>query len=210
VTIHELVLDPVTDANAVPRTITFTSDGPGHVSVELTSATTIANAKLCLAAGSAQPECRTGIAPEFPDELTTAEHATWTVTLASADESTPIVDLAISWPAASPSMTLSDGRFQGTPNTDALRSFSATFVARTAGSARLEASWKPGAAAAGLTLAKGAYPGTVVDRASYAAGTSIAPAWTHAVAGGATYTVTLMNTSADSVRTSLTATLAFP
>jgi hypothetical protein len=210
VTIHELVLDPVTDSTGAPRTIEFKSDGPGHVSVQVVSTTTISTTKLCLSLDGADPVCRTGLAPAFPDEATTAAHANWTVTMTSADESATNVDLAISWPSETPTVKLTGGRFQGTPNTDALRSFSATFTPRAAGVAALEASWKPGPATATLTLVQEQAPGgDGGDQVDYPSGTSI-PAWSHAVLKGVAYLVTLMNTSADGGRTSLSVTLTFP
>jgi hypothetical protein len=211
VTIHELVLDPVTDPAPVARTIVFTSDGPGHVSVAVASATTKSNTKLCLAVDIAAPTCRTGVAPAFPDEVTANVHTLWTVTLISADESTPTVDLSINWPTEAPSIALTKGRFQGTPNTDALRSFSATFTPRSAGSAEFKAAWTPGPATSTLTLVKEqASDGSSVDRVDYPSGTSIAPGWSHAVEKDVAYLVTLMNTSANTGRTSLSVTLSFP
>jgi hypothetical protein len=211
VTIHELVLDPLTDPAAVARTIVFTSDGPGHVSVQVTSATSISNTKLCLAVDAAAPICRTGVAPAFPDEVAEAVNTLWTVTLTSADESTPTVDLSINWPTDAASIALTNGRFQGTPNRNALRSFSASFTPRTTGSAGLEASWKPGPAIATLTLVKEqATSGNAVDRVDYASGTSVSPGWSHAVDKDVAYLLTLMNTSADNGRTNLSVTLRFP
>jgi hypothetical protein len=211
VIIHELVLDPVTDPAAVARTVRFTSDGAGQLSVQVTSTTTLSNAKLCLAAGTAAPICRTGVAPGFADRVTADAHTPWTVTLTSADESTPTVDLSIDWPTDAASITLTDGRFEGTPNTDALRSFSATFAPRSTGNAALEASWKPGPAAATLVLAKEQTPdGAAVDQVDYPKGTSVSPAWSHAVEKETAYRVTLTNTSAATGRTSLSVTLSFP
>ena len=211
ITIHELVLDPTTDSAAKARTFTFVSDGPGHVSVQVVAATTVSSTRLCLAADSGTPECRTGVAPAFPDQVTAAAHATWSVTLTSADESTPTVDLAISWPSEAPSVTLTGGRFQGAPNPDALRSFSASFTPRAAGQMGLTASWTPGPAVAGLTLVQEpTASNSTVDQASYPSSSALSPAYTHAVAKGVTYRITLMNTSADAGRTSLTAKISFP
>jgi hypothetical protein len=210
VTIHELVLDPVTDTAATPRTVEFTSDGPGHVSVQVVSTTTISSSKLCLSIDGAEPVCRTGVAPAFPDEATTAAHANWTVTVTSADETAANVDLAIAWPSENPTVELTDSRFQGSPNTDALRSFSATFTPRAAGDATLEASWKPGPATATLTLVpEKSQGGDALDQVDFPSGTAI-PAWSHAVDKGVAYLVTLMNTGADTGRTSLAVTLSFP
>jgi hypothetical protein len=207
---HELVLDPVTDTAATPRTIEFTSDGPGLVSVQVVSTITMSNTKLCLSSDGVEPICRTGVAPAFPEEATTAAHAKWTVTVASADETATTVDVAIGWPSEAPSVKLTDGRFQGSPNTDALRSFSATFTPRAAGVAGLEASWKPGPATSALTLVQEQAPGgDGGDQVDFPSATSI-PAWSHAVEKGVAYLVTLMNTGADGGRTSLTLTLTFP
>jgi hypothetical protein len=166
---------------------------------------------LCLTIDSGTPACRTGVTPSFPDELAATAHSTWTVTLISADENTPTVDLALSWPADNPSVTLTDGRFQGSPNPDALRSLTTTFTPRSSGQVGLQASWNPNPAASTLTLTKEPATGAAtLDQVQYPAATSLAPAYSHAVTGGQTYRMTLMNESADAGRTSLTATVNFP
>ena len=108
-------------------------------------------------------------------------------------------------------MVLTNGRFQGSPNPDSLRSMTATFTARAAGVFSLEAAWPPVAVNATLTLSNAATPSQpVIDKVGYMDRTSLIPAYTHAVEAGKAYRVQLMNDSPDSLRPSLTATIAFP
>ena len=210
VTFNELTLDSSTDTTAKLRTFTFSSDGPGVVSIQVVSSTMVSSTRLCLAVDSAAQQCRAGVTPSFADEVTATAHSTWTVTLASADEGTPTVDLTLSWPAAHPTVTATNGRFQGSPNPDALRSFTATFRTRAAGQMSLEAAWTPGAANATLTLTKEPSSGASVNTVKYAGVMSVAPAYSHSVDAASTYRLTLMNDSANNGRTGLTATIAFP
>jgi len=67
---------------------------------------------LCLSIEDAEATCATA-APRLPDEVTTTDHTRWIVTLISAGESSPTVDLALSWPTNNPSVTLTHGRSKG-------------------------------------------------------------------------------------------------
>jgi hypothetical protein len=210
VTFNELMLDSSTDAAARPRSFSFTSDGSGTVSIQVVSGTTNSSVKLCLTIDATAQQCRTGLAPSFTDEATTTAHSKWLVTLAAADEGTPTVDLSLSWPSEHPSVTETDGRFQGSPNPDALRSLTVTFKTRIAGQASLQAAWTPGTAGATLTLAKEPVSGSSVYTIKYTPATSLTPDFAHAVDPASNYRLTLMNDSSNTARTSLTATLTFP
>jgi hypothetical protein len=211
ITFNDLVLDPSVDKPSAPLTFSFVSDGPGSVSVQVVSSTAMNSTKLCLAVDGAAAACVSGVAPAFPAEIATTDHSRWTVTVASADEGTPAVDVAFSWPTRNAVMVLTNGRFQGSPNPDSLRSMTATFTARAAGAFSLEAAWPPVAVNATLTLSNAAGSGqSVVDKVGYSDRTSLIPAYVHPVDAGKVYRVELMNDSPDSLRPNLTATIAFP
>ena len=165
---------------------------------------------LCLAAEDSKPECASGATPGFT-RPTAAAHSRWTVTLVSADDGTPTVDVAFSWPADHPSIRLGGGRFQGYPNPDSLRSLNASFKTRAAGQVSLTAAWPPAVVEATLTLADATSATAVtVDAASYLGAASIAGTYSHAVAARRTYTIALFDADADKGRPSLSATIAFP
>ena len=129
----------------------------------------------------------------------------------TASASTPTVDVAITWPADRPSVSIAHGRFQGSPNPDSLRSLTATFTTRTAGQLKLDAAWPPATVEATVTLSdeSGAQPVTV-DSVTYPAAGSISPAYAHALAAHRTYTVTLFDASPDEGRPRLAAMIWFP
>jgi ABC-type glycerol-3-phosphate transport system substrate-binding protein len=144
-------------------------------------------------------------------------HSQWVVTLASADEATPTVDLAIRWPADHPSIQVAGVRFAGYPNPDSLRSLTASFKARAAGQVTLTAAWAPAVAAPTLTLSDLSAAATVaatasatVDDVAYPAASSIAGTYSHRVAAGRRYAITLFNPGPDSGRPSLSATIGLP
>lgn len=211
ITFNDLVLDPSVDKPAAPLTFSFVSDGPGSVSVQVVSSTAMNSTKLCLAVDGSAPACVSGVAPAFPAEVATTDHSRWTVTVASAGEGTPAVDVAFSWPTRNAVIVLTNGRFQGSPNPDSLRSMTATFTTRAAGAFSLEAAWPPVAVNATLTLSNAAGSGqSVVGTDHYVDRTSLIPAYVHPVDAGKVYRVELMNDSPDSLRPNLTATIAFP
>ena len=140
------------------------------------------------------------------------DQAQWIVTLIATDAgATPVVDVAFTWQTKAPAITLSHGRFQGAPNPDSLRGFTASFKARAAGSVGVIASWPPVSVDAALTLTDvTSSPGSAVGNATYPAAGSIAPAYSHAVAAGRTYQIQVLNAGSDSGRPDLTTTISFP
>ena len=138
-------------------------------------------------------------------------HSHWQVTLISADDGTPTVDVTFSWPTDKPAIALSHGRFQGAPDPDSLRSMTATFKTRTAGSLSLNAAWLPVRADATVTLTDISGKSEVrLDKASYPGTDAITPGYAHAVVAAHTYRIALYNESTSTSATELKATLAFP
>jgi hypothetical protein len=204
------MLDSTTDMGAMARTFTFDSDGPGVVSVEIVTTSPTETTKICISADGAAPECASGGTPGFVRPAMTV-HSHWTVTLASANEGTPTVDVAFRWPAVHPSIHVDGGRFQGSPNPDSLRSLNATFATRAGGMASLEAAWSPATTPASLILSdvSGTQP-VAVGTVAYPAASSLPAAYTHSVAAGRTYTLTLFNTGTNTGRPNMAATITFP
>jgi hypothetical protein len=210
ITFNEMMLDSLADATGQARTFSFTSDGPGAVSAQIVATAPLDSAKLCLAADGAPAQCASGATPGVRVATTTA-HSRWIVTLTSANESSPTVDVAFSWPTNQPSVALTHGRFSGNPNPDSLRSMTATFTTRTAGRLNLDAAWSPAVVDATLSVVdlSAAQP-AVLAVVAYAARDRISPAYTIALKATTTYRVVLFNDSPDGARPDLAATVSFP
>jgi hypothetical protein len=148
----------------------------------------------------------------FMDAPSSGDQSQWSVTLIATDAgASPVVDVAIRWQTKAPAITLSNGRFQGSPNPDSLRGFTATFKTRAAGSVGLVASWPPTTADATLALTDATKsPGSAVDQTTYSSVNAISPAYTHAVAAGRTYQIQVLNASTDAGRPDFSTTITFP
>lgn len=210
ISFSNLMLDSSADPAGTIRTFSFASDGPGLVSAEIVTASPAESSRLCLAAEGAKPECASGATPGVTQAAAGA-HSHWTVTLTSANEGTPTVDLALRWPADHPSIELAGSRFQGYPNPDSLRSLNASFKTRAAGQMALTAAWPPALVETTLTLTDVTSSNAVtVDKADYPAAGSISGTYSHRVAAGRIYAIALFDAGPDTGRPSLSATIAFP
>jgi hypothetical protein len=211
-TFNDLMLDSQAETGATARTFTFTTDGPGSVSAQVVNAAPLASSKICISVNGGPQDCATGATPGFTTAAPAGDHSLWVVTLIAMDAgSTPVVDLAFAWRTTNPSIALSHGRFQGSPNPDSLRGVTATFKTRAAGTVWVNAGWPPSSGRATVTLSDVSQaPGSPVDSAVYPSSTSISPAYSHAVKAGRTYRAQLQNAATDSGRTDLSMTIAFP
>jgi hypothetical protein len=210
ITYNDMVLVSTVDGAASAQTLEFTSDGPGAVSAQIVVTSPLNSTKLCLAQDAAPAQCVSGATPGLQVVVATA-HSRWVVTLTSANESSPTVDVAISWPTDRPSIALSRGRFQGYPNPDTMRSLTATFVTRGAGLFGLDATWAPAVLRATLTVADpAAGRPTPLASATYSGKTGVSPAYSLAVAAARTYRVVLFDDSPDGTNVDLRATITFP
>jgi hypothetical protein len=213
VTFRDLMLDSAADSGGTARTFGFATDGPGSVSAQVVTAAPLANLKICIQVNGGSSSCATGATPGlFTVAPSGGDQAQWSVTLVATDAgSTPVVDVAFSWRTRAPAITLTHGRFQGAPNPDSLRGFTATFKTRAAGSVGVVATWPPATVSAALTMTDvTTSPGSAVDQATYTSAGSISPAYAHAVTAGRTYEIHVMNTGSDSGRPDLSATISFP
>jgi hypothetical protein len=206
-----LALDAMSDPNRTARTFVFTSDGPGAVSAEVVVSSPADTTRLCMSVDGGKAICREGVTPGVSSVITGTDHSLWTVTLISANDNSPTVDVAFRWPSIQPSIGLTSARFQGSPNPDSLRSLQATIKPRAPGRVTLDAQWGSPAVTASVTLAdvSTARPATV-DLVRYPNATFLSPAYSHSLAVGKTYRIELLNESLDLARPSLSATIAFP
>ena len=208
-----LIVDPIVDSSGTvgsARVFSFTSDGPGSVSAQIVGAAPMASTVLCLTMDGASVGCDRGASPGMTRLAATA-HSVWTVSLISPDPMPPSVDVEFTWPTDHPAMSLNHGRFQGFPNPDSLRTLSATFTTRAAGTLSLEADWAPTVLSATLTLSSlSGTSATPLDTVDYTAQTTISPAYSYTLKADHRYELDLQNQSPDSLRPILNATISFP
>jgi hypothetical protein len=211
VTFNELVLYPSLTAARRPATFTFVSDGPGLVSASIVASAPRDSSTICLSGDGGTPVCGSGATPtaSFASQSIQSK---WTVTVGSANEDSPTVDVQITWPSNKASITVTQVPFEGHPNRDSLRSLTATITARAAGSVNLAASWGPASLATSLTVWLVDKNGQqIVDQKSYPAAESLPASTAIAVKAGATYRMTLANESSGSTTNpNLSATLQLP
>lgn len=208
-----LIVDPIVDSSRTvgsARVFSFTSDGPGSVSAQIVGAAPMSSTVLCLAMDGALVGCDRGASPGMAGLAATA-HSVWTVSLISPDPTPPTVDVEFTWPTDHPAITLNHGRFQGFPNSDSLRTLSATFKTRAAGALSLDADWAPTILSATLTLSSlSGTSATPLDTVDYTAQTTISPAYSYKLKADHQYEIDLQNESQDSLRPILTTTISFP
>ncbi|MGA3030879.1 MAG: hypothetical protein ABSE58_09115 [Candidatus Limnocylindrales bacterium] len=217
ITFNSLGLDAANDAKGTARTFTFISDGAGSVTFAVTKISAGGTAKLCIKVDTGAFACQVGGAgklPNFPKGKSDPGHNTWTATVVGYGNSKPTVDVTFTWPTASPKVTMSHGRFQGSSTSgvaESLNGFTATFKPRAPGAVNVQATWTLVTANATLTLMDAtSAPSVTVDTRQYQGATYINPAFTANVDNTKTYMVELRNTSADSERPDLTAQITFP
>jgi hypothetical protein len=131
------------DASDAPsshnRTISFTSNGAGTVTVKLATRSAQGTTHLCVTGGSSVLGCRDWTNGTFTAQALTG-NVTWIVALKGEGVDTPIVDVTVSFPATKPSVKITHARFDGTsfPETNGI---AVRFAPRGAGAAKLVAKW---------------------------------------------------------------------
>lgn len=204
ISIMQLTLDAASDAAGVDRVVTFTAS-KGNVVVQLSSATPSGNAKMCLSAGTKSFGCKTAAGGKLTAKVTGGSVA-FTLTLRGDGASTPVVNVAISFPALKPKVKIEGARFDGTasPATNGLQ---VIVTPRKKGYVHVDANWGGHAflyevdlieqGGAGVKTLANQGPATLVSQ-----GFSIAPpnGWM----------VVLQNIEAGFGATGLTATYTWP
>ena len=140
-TVLKLKLDPTGPADALPKILSFSTDGAGKVAVKLaTSAgSTPAKTHMCLKVGAKVVGCNDITSGTFTG-TTKQAHANWQVTVQGTATATPTVDVTLTFQTIVPSVKIEHARFDGTdfPDTNGLQ---VRFTAREPGDAHLVADW---------------------------------------------------------------------
>ena len=204
-------LDAEKTSGASARTFTFTSDGAGPVTVNVTKASANTTTRLCIKVGTDKPACKVGKQPNFLTAKADGPHDTWTVTAIGYGTTKPTINIVFAWPSAGPLMTLSHGRLQGDKAAESLNGVTAVVKPRVAGVLNVQASWTVITADIDVTLLDNTTPPAVtVDDRLFKGVTYINPAYTYNVDPTKTYLVKIRNKSADTGKPDLTAQIAFP
>jgi len=134
-----LQLDATDDPAGVDRVITFTSDGPGAMSVRLVSQTPQGTTHMCFKAGTKSLGCKDWSKGTF-NGTTTQAHTKWSVTVRGSGIATPVVDVTVLYQTLAPTVAIAHARFDGTAE-PTLNGIQVRFVPRAEGDAHLVASW---------------------------------------------------------------------
>ena len=137
-TFVNLKLDATTDQRGETRLITFSTNGPGTISVRLITRSPQGEARMCLKAAG-QQLCKL-VSNGTVTANAISGHTDWSVTLRGAQVFTPVTDIVLTFPAASPSVTISHSRFAGKTHED-YNGIQARVDSRADGAIHLVASW---------------------------------------------------------------------
>jgi hypothetical protein len=214
ITFSNMMLDSSSDAKATIRTFTFVTDGVGPIGISIIK-TTGATVKICARVDDSSFDCRYGGKITFTGALTDTSHSVWQVTLQGRNDTTPTVDLALSWPTFHPSITLTHGRLQGSTSpgvAEALNGFTATLKTREDGNVGLSASWTQIKADASVSLANvSAQTAQTVDEKHYTSVSDLGlPGYSYQVSAAQFYKISLRDLSPDGNRPDLRAVITFP
>lgn len=138
-TVVNIRLDATDDADGSDRVVTFKSEGPGTIEVNLTSSSGQGSTHMCLLRGKNEVGCKDLASGTFTGQ-TSKETANWHVRLRGVGSATPIVKLKVTFQTTAPSVKIANARFDGTdyPETNGIE---VRFKVRASGDARLAASW---------------------------------------------------------------------
>ena len=119
--------------------ITFSAQGTGTVSAHLSSISPQGETKICLKSAKKNFGCKT-TAEGMISADTSARELVFTLTLRGVGIAAPVVDVALTFPATRPAVTIDHARFDGTgfPDTNGI---DATITPRSDGGARVVATW---------------------------------------------------------------------
>jgi hypothetical protein len=222
VSFSNLALDSSKDTLGTVRTFTFQSTGAGPVVPTVTKISKNGYVHICVAVDGGKPYClnnRPNKTVGFSNAKADAAPSTWVVTMIGYGTSHPTVDVSFTWPTTSPVITLTHGRFQGTPSSgtstatsDSLGGLTATFKPRAAGQLSVQATWTIVSTDASMTLSDvTSSPFVTLDQRKFTGVDHITPPFTANVDGTKSYQLKLVRTGADSSdRPDLTAQISFP
>ncbi len=133
----QLALDAGSDTAGTSRTISFTAQ-TGTVTVQYKTESG-GSTTACLSGGGKLLGCRTAPSGTLTGRSTKA-FETYQVTLRGSAGATPVVDATIKFPAAKPSVTITNARFDGTAN-PAYNGLQVVATPRAKGTYQVTASW---------------------------------------------------------------------
>lgn len=125
-------------AAGLARTFAFSTEGPGTVTAAMKSTVASGRTIFCLKPIGGSAVCRTSTAATLTG-TTTRSKTNWLVTAIGSGTDSPILDISLTFGTSKPSVTLSNGRFDGTDYPYDGATFRLT--ARSAGSIKVTASW---------------------------------------------------------------------
>ena len=139
ITFSALKLDAADDPGGANRVITFSAQGTGTVSAHLASISPQGKTKICLKSARKNFGCKTTAEGTISAD-TSASELVFTLTLRGVGIAAPVVDVALTFPATRPAVTIDHARFDGTgfPDTNGI---DATITPRSDGGARVVATW---------------------------------------------------------------------
>ena len=199
-----LKLDGAFDTKGQTRLITFSTDGPGIIQAQYITHAPQGAARMCLKAATGFQACK-NIFNGTVVARAISGHNDWTVTLRGVGLFTPVADVVLTFPARSPTVTITHARLDGRvlENYNGIR---VRVAPRSDGNLHLVASWTRDLiygvelvnetnGAGNMSLREG--PARSTDK-------------TLAVTGGATWKLTFRGPEAGHRGTDLTATISWP
>ncbi len=139
VVVTALQLDAKADPDGVNRRVRLQAQGSGLITAAVRVLAPPELAVMCLTVNDNPQDCTTTAAGTLSAVATTAT-TDLLLTLRGNDTQTPMVEVALTFPATTPSITVENARFDGTlwPDTNGLQVFLAP---RSDGDVTLDASW---------------------------------------------------------------------
>jgi len=203
-TFVDLKLDGALDNRGQTRLITFSTDGPGIIQAQYITHAPQGGARMCLKAATGFQACK-NIFNGTVVAKAISGHNDWTVTLRGVGLFTPVADVVLTFPARSPTVTITHARLDGRvlENYNGIR---VRVAPRSDGNLHLVASWTRDViydvglvnetnGAGNMRLQEG--PARNTDKSL-------------AVTGGATWKLIFRGQEAGHRGTDLTATISWP
>ncbi len=205
ITFVDLKLDSKRDPKGMTRAISFSTDGPGTIQAQFITHAPQGTAQMCLTSGTALRVCKE-IANGTVVAKAISGHNKWTVTLRGSGVFTPIADVVLTFPAANPSVTIAHARMDGRI-LDKYNGITTRVSPRADGNLHLVASWPRNLVYEIGRVNETNGAGNVALRNQ---GPAMQTDQTLALAGSATWRLTLRSPAAGLRATELTATIGWP
>jgi hypothetical protein len=139
IVLTQLKLDAKDDPEGQDRVVAFESGGTGTITVALRTLSPQGSALMCLSADGKDLGCKTTADGKLTAD-TTKKAAAFQLTLRGSGGEAPVVEVAVTFPASAPSVTVANARFDGTmyPETNGIQ---AIVQPRADGDVHLTADW---------------------------------------------------------------------